>query len=89
VFDREITMAARCHHPNLLQFIGAKNEEVPLIVAEMMHTSLRKVLGRNQLSSGQIIPRIACGLNYLNKNTPFSTEMLALLMSLYYQSTTR
>ncbi|XP_065907330.1 probable serine/threonine-protein kinase DDB_G0271682 isoform X2 [Dysidea avara] len=73
VFDREMTMAARCRHPNLLQFIGATNEGVPLIVTEMMHTSLRKVLERGQLSSDQIIPiaaGIAFGLNYLHKTTP-------------------
>ncbi|XP_065907099.1 probable serine/threonine-protein kinase DDB_G0271682 [Dysidea avara] len=73
VFDREMTMAAQCRHPNLLQFIGATNEGVPLIVTEMMHTSLRKVLERGQLSSDQIIPiaaGIAFGLNYLHKTTP-------------------
>ncbi|XP_065907327.1 probable serine/threonine-protein kinase DDB_G0271682 [Dysidea avara] len=73
VFDREMTMAARCRHPNLLQFIGATNEGVPLIVTEMMHTSLRKVLECGQLSSDQIIPiaaGIAFGLNYLHKTTP-------------------
>ena len=73
VFGREMTMSARCRHPNLLQFIGATNEGVPLIVTEMMHTSLRKVLESGQLSSDQIIPiaaGVACGLNYLHKTTP-------------------
>ena len=65
-------MAARYHHPNLLQFIGATNEGAPLIVTEMMHTSLRKILEHVQLSSDQIIPiaaGIACRLNYLHKVT--------------------
>ncbi|XP_065908079.1 uncharacterized protein [Dysidea avara] len=73
VFEREMTMAARCRHPNLLQFIGATNEGIPLIVTEMMQTSLRKLLENGQLSSDQIIPiaaGIACGLNYLHKTTP-------------------
>ena len=73
VFDREMTMAARCRHPNLLQFIGATNEGVPLIVTEIMHTSLRKKLERNEVSSEQIINiaiGVACGLNYLHKTTP-------------------
>ena len=73
VFDREMTMAARCRHPNLLQFIGATSEGVPLIVTEMMHTSLRKKLERGELSGEHIINiaiGIACGLNYLHKTTP-------------------
>ena len=74
VFDREMTMAARCRHPNLLQFIGATNEGIPLIVTEIMQTSLRKKLERGEVSSEQIINvsiGIACGLNYLHKTTPF------------------
>ena len=73
VFDREMTMAARCRHPNLLQFIGATSEGVPLIVTEMMYTSLRKKLERGELSGEHIINiaiGIACGLNYLHKTTP-------------------
>ena len=73
VFDREMTMAARCRHPNLLQFIGATNEGVPLIVTEMMHTSLRKKLERGELSGEHIINiaiGVACGLNYLHKTAP-------------------
>ena len=73
VFDREMTMAARCRHPNLLQFIGATNEGVPLIVTEIMQTSLRKKLERGEVSSEQIISisiGVACGLNYLHKTTP-------------------
>ena len=73
LFAREMDMAARCRHPNLLQFIAATNEGVPLIVTELMHTSLRKVLQQGQLHSNQIIPILfgaACGLNYLHKTTP-------------------
>ena len=73
VFDREMTMAARCRHPNLLQFIGATNEGVSLIVTEIMQTSLRKKLERGEVSSEQIISisiGVACGLNYLHKTTP-------------------
>ena len=73
VFDREMTMAARCRHPNLLQFIGATNEGVPLIVTEIMHTSLRKKLERGEVSGEHIINisiGVTCGLNYLHKTTP-------------------
>ena len=73
VFDREMTMAARCRHPNLLQFIGATSEGVPLIVTEIMHTSLRKKLERGEVSGEHIINisiGVGCGLNYLHKTTP-------------------
>ena len=72
VFSREMTMAARCRHPNLLQFIGATNEGVPLIVTEIMHTSLRKKLERGEVSGEHIMNisiGVACGLNYLHKTT--------------------
>ena len=73
MFSREMTMAARCRHPNLLQFIGATNEGVPLIVTEIMHTSLRKKLERGEVSGEHIMNisiGVACGLNYLHKTTP-------------------
>ena len=73
VFSREMTMAARCRHPNLLQFIGATNEGVPLIVTEIMHTSLRKKLERGEVTGEHIMNisiGVACGLNYLHKTTP-------------------
>ena len=73
LFSREMNMAARCRHPNLMQFIAATDEGIPLIVTELMHTSLRKILQQGQLYSNQIIPillGVACGLNYLHKTTP-------------------
>jgi len=75
IFSREMNMAARCRHPNLLQFIGATRdtERPPFIITELMHTSLRRMLERNQLTSNQIIPillGVSCGINYLHKNSP-------------------
>ena len=73
LFGREMSMAARCRHPNILQFIGATNQGLPIIVTELMHTSLRKILEEGRLFSYQIIPillGVACGLNYLHKTTP-------------------
>ena len=75
LFSREMNMAARCCHPNIImQFIAATDEGTPLIVTELMHTSLRKILQQGQLHSNQIIPilvGIACELNYLHKTTPY------------------
>ena len=46
VFSREMNMAARIRHPNLLQFIGATLEGEMIILTELMPTSLRAVLER-------------------------------------------
>ena len=75
LFSREMNMAARCRHPNLLQFIGAtsKGDGAPFIVTELMHTSLRQQLKHENLSSNNIIPimlGVALGLNYLHKYEP-------------------
>jgi len=73
LFSREMSMAARCRHPNILQFIGATDQGLLIIVTELMHTSLRKILEEGQLYSYQIIPillGVAYGLNYLHKITP-------------------
>ena len=75
LFDREMTMAAKCRHPNLLQFIGATGEGdgAPFIVTELMHTSLLQILMHGKLSSDHIIPimlGVALGLNYLHNHEP-------------------
>ena len=75
LFNREMSMAARCRHPNLLQFIGAtsRGDGTPYIVTELMHTSLRRLLEHEELSSDHIIPimlGVALGLNYLHKHEP-------------------
>ena len=44
VFTREIEIAARVCHPNLLQFIGATKVGTPIILSELMPTSLCKEL---------------------------------------------
>lgn len=74
-FNREMNVAARCRHPNLLQFIGATSigDGAPFIVTELMYTSLRKVLKHEQLSNNHIIPimlGIALALNYLHESEP-------------------
>ena len=43
-FTREMNMAARVRHPNLVQFIGACMDEEMIILLELMPTSLRKYL---------------------------------------------
>ena len=44
MFQSEIDMASKCRHPCLLQFIGATIDEgFPLLVAELMETSIRRL----------------------------------------------
>ena len=44
LFSREMNIASKIRHPNLLQFIGATTEGNPIILTELMPTSLRKEL---------------------------------------------
>ena len=77
LFIREINMAARLRHLHLLQFVGASLEGEPIVLAELMTTSVRAVLeGRfrcNPLSHEQIISinlDVARALNYLHLMNP-------------------
>ena len=74
LFKREMDMAARIRHPNLLLFIGATLEGEMVILTELMHTSLRMQLEREY----QLSPRltisigldVARALNYLHLMRP-------------------
>ena len=74
LFEREMDIASRCRHPCLLQFIGAtQDEKTPLFVTELMESSLRKLLGKRQLSEKEIVDislDIAHALNYLHQRKP-------------------
>ena len=73
LFIREINMAASVRHPNLLLFIGACLDGQPIILTELMPTSLRTVLGQSPLSCSQVTSLstdIAMGLNYLHLMKP-------------------
>ena len=69
LFNREMEIASKCHHPHLLQFIGATNdEESPLFVTELMENNLRTLLEQRQLSEREIraiSPDVARGFNYI------------------------
>ena len=73
LFRREMDMASRIRHPNLLQFIGATNVGEMVILTELMPTSLRKELEieffppRLATSIGLDVAR---ALNYLHLMKP-------------------
>ena len=72
-FSREMSIASRVRHPNLVQFIGATIVGNPLILTELMGTSLNQELRRNQLTNQQILSiaqDVALGLNYLHLFKP-------------------
>ena len=69
VFTREMEISARVRHPNLLQFIGATRVGTPIILSELMPTSLRKEIEKSLLTQPQIIrigQNISAALNYLH-----------------------
>ena len=73
LFAREMNIASRIRHPNLLQFIGATREGDLLIVTELMPTSLRNELEKTQFLRFQVITiaiDIITGLNYLHMWRP-------------------
>ncbi len=73
LFVRELTIAARVRHPNLVLFLGATLEHEPTIMMEKMSTSLRAQLHRQPLTSLQITSvsvDVARALNYLHLMRP-------------------
>ena len=73
LFSREMSIASRVRHPNLVQFIGATKVGNPLILTELMSTSLHKELQKNRLTKQQILSiaqDVALGLNYLHLFKP-------------------
>ena len=73
IFQHEMQIADRVRHPNLLLFLGATLEGEPLILTELMPTSLRAVLGQRALSCGQVVSigrDVASALNYLHLMKP-------------------
>ena len=74
LFQREMNMAARLRHPNLIQFIGATIEGGMMIVMELMATSLRSQLKIEEYFQPKVVKAIsldvARGLNYLHLIQP-------------------
>ncbi|XP_019853471.1 PREDICTED: probable serine/threonine-protein kinase DDB_G0271682 [Amphimedon queenslandica] len=73
LFSREMTVASQIRHPNLVQFIGATKVGNPLILTELMSTSLSHQLQKKRLTNKQILSiaqDVALGLNYLHLFQP-------------------
>ena len=73
LFSREMSIASRVRHPNLVQFIGATKVGNPLILTELMSTSIHQELQINRFTNQQILSiaqDVALGLNYLHLFKP-------------------
>ena len=74
LFQREMNIAARLRHPNLIQFIGATMEGEMTIIMELMATSLRSQLEAEEYFQPKLVKAIsldvALGLNYLHLIQP-------------------
>ena len=70
LFQREMNMAGRLRHPNLIQFIGATLQGEMMIIMELMATSLRNQLRRETYFQPLTVKAnsldVARGLNYLH-----------------------
>ena len=69
LFSREMDIASCVRHPNLLQFIGPTRVGNPMVLTELMPTSLRKKLEETPLTRSQILTvssGVASALNYLH-----------------------
>ena len=74
LFQREMNMAARLRHPNLVQFLGATMEGEMMIVMELMFTSLRSQLQKDEYFMPPLVKSIsldvARALTYLHQIQP-------------------
>ena len=74
LFQREMNIAARLRHPNLIQFIGATMEGEMMIIMELMATNLRSQLETEEYFQPKLVKAIsldvALGLNYLHLIQP-------------------
>ena len=74
LFEREMSIASRCRHPHLLQFIGATNNDgSPLFITELLDADLRNVLRQRSLHLEEVVCialDVAKALNYLHLKKP-------------------
>ena len=74
LFRREMNMAAKLRHPNLVQFIGATVEGDMMIVMEFMTTSLRRQLQSEEYFMPKLVKSlsldVARALSYLHQMKP-------------------
>ena len=69
IFSRSMHIGSLVRHPNILQFIGAVRSGKPMILSEIMPTSIRKEMEKKAMTRPQILTiarDVASALNYLH-----------------------
>ena len=54
-FKREMGICAKLHHPNIVQFIAATDGDIPILLHELMHTSLFNRMENKRLSQKETL----------------------------------
>lgn len=74
LFEREMEIASRCRHLNIVQLMGAtSDDQPPLLVTELLDGNLRQLLERRPLIRGEIVSLaldVARGLNFMHCSHP-------------------
>ncbi len=75
LFRREMQMAAKLRHPNLVQFIGATVKGDMMILMELMPTSLRRQIETEEYFTPKLVKQVSLdivkALNYLHQMKPY------------------
>ena len=69
LFQREMEMALRCQHQNIVTFLGATVEGSPVMLMELMDTSLRDAYEKGNIKDDQVLEilhDIASALHFLH-----------------------
>ena len=56
LFNREMDMCSKLHHPNIVQFIAATDGNTPVLLYELMETSLYDRMARMQKNQQKLSP---------------------------------
>ena len=62
IFTREMDISSSVHHPNIVQFLGATRVDNPILVHELMATSLYKRLQEDESLTRSQIATICCDI---------------------------
>ena len=69
LFQHEMGIALRCHHQNIVTFLGATMEGAPVILMELMNVNLRKAYEQERVKDHQIhgiLHDVAKALHFLH-----------------------
>lgn len=77
-YFKAIKASLKIRHPNIVQFIGATLSHNPIILTELMPTTLKMTLRQGSLPKRQVLSiasEIACALHYLHQQSIIHREV--------------